>query len=168
MISCGLTRCSIGLCVVRCRITRWAVGCFGVQGSWCTILGLAQCNCAVYASRTQEFWWVIKNRIMSVDLRRCSVISIDLSPAGNILATGSGDWQARICAFLNTPSICHYQTLIYVLFQGVTKPSSDHVWLDWSHLRVALFSCFSRVVTPIPCSAILSYIYTNQYMSNLP
>ena len=25
------------------------------------------------------------------------VISIDLSPAGNILATGSGDWQARIC-----------------------------------------------------------------------
>lgn len=27
-----------------------------------------------------------------------SVISIDLSPAGNVLATGSGDWQARICA----------------------------------------------------------------------
>ena len=26
-----------------------------------------------------------------------SVISIDLSPAGSILATGSGDWQARIC-----------------------------------------------------------------------
>lgn len=25
------------------------------------------------------------------------VISIDLSPAGNVLATGSGDWQARIC-----------------------------------------------------------------------
>lgn len=25
------------------------------------------------------------------------VISIDLSPAGNTLATGSGDWQARIC-----------------------------------------------------------------------
>ena len=28
-----------------------------------------------------------------------SVISIDLSPAGNVLATGSGDWQARICEF---------------------------------------------------------------------
>ena len=26
-----------------------------------------------------------------------SVISIDLSPAGSLLATGSGDWQARIC-----------------------------------------------------------------------
>ena len=25
------------------------------------------------------------------------VISIDLSPAGNMLATGSGDWQGRIC-----------------------------------------------------------------------
>ena len=29
-----------------------------------------------------------------------SVISIDLSPAGSILATGSGDWQARICTYL--------------------------------------------------------------------
>ena len=28
------------------------------------------------------------------------VISIDLSPAGSILATGSGDWQARICTHL--------------------------------------------------------------------
>ena len=28
------------------------------------------------------------------------VISIDLSPAGSILATGSGDWQARICMYL--------------------------------------------------------------------
>lgn len=26
------------------------------------------------------------------------VISIDLSPVGSLLATGSGDWQARICA----------------------------------------------------------------------
>jgi len=28
-----------------------------------------------------------------------SVISIDLSPAGNFLATGSGDWQARIWSY---------------------------------------------------------------------
>ena len=28
-----------------------------------------------------------------------SVISIDLSPVGNLLATGSGDWQARICEY---------------------------------------------------------------------
>ncbi|KAG1776746.1 WD40-repeat-containing domain protein [Suillus placidus] len=37
-----------------------------------------------------------------------SVISIDLSPAGSILATGSGDWQARICRpllFFSFPSI---------------------------------------------------------------
>lgn len=35
----------------------------------------------------------------------CLVISIDLSPAGNILATGSGDWQARICAYFSLFSI---------------------------------------------------------------
>ena len=28
---------------------------------------------------------------------RSAVISVDFSPAGNILATGSGDWTARIC-----------------------------------------------------------------------
>ncbi|KAF9237359.1 WD40-repeat-containing domain protein [Melanogaster broomeanus] len=33
-----------------------------------------------------------------------SVISIDLSPAGSTLATGSGDWQARICAYFDKPS----------------------------------------------------------------
>ena len=31
-------------------------------------------------------------------LMRVAVISIDLSPAASLLATGSGDWQARICA----------------------------------------------------------------------
>lgn len=34
-------------------------------------------------------------------LTRFSVISIDLSPAGSVLATGSGDWQARICTHLS-------------------------------------------------------------------
>jgi hypothetical protein len=28
-----------------------------------------------------------------------SVISIDLNPVGGVLASGSGDWQARICAY---------------------------------------------------------------------
>jgi glucose repression regulatory protein TUP1 len=28
---------------------------------------------------------------------RNSVLSVDLSPTGNVLATGSGDWEARIC-----------------------------------------------------------------------
>lgn len=32
-----------------------------------------------------------------------AVISIDLSPAGNVLATGSGDWQARICTSFHQP-----------------------------------------------------------------
>ena len=31
-----------------------------------------------------------------------SVISIDLSPMGGLLATGSGDWQARICTFFSS------------------------------------------------------------------
>ena len=36
------------------------------------------------------------NGIANVSL----VISVNLSPAGSIFATGSGDWQARICMYL--------------------------------------------------------------------
>ena len=39
----------------------------------------------------------------------CTVISIDLSPTGGYLATGSGDWQARVCKshlLIHFMSIC--------------------------------------------------------------
>ncbi|KAI0657026.1 WD40-repeat-containing domain protein [Cubamyces menziesii] len=37
-----------------------------------------------------------------------SVISIDLSPAGDVLATGSGDWQARICTSMFSSALLTY------------------------------------------------------------
>jgi len=42
-----------------------------------------------------------------------TVISIDLSPAGSILATGSGDWQARICRFLLFPYSIWLLTIVH-------------------------------------------------------
>ena len=44
-------------------------------------------------------FWDARTAIVQCMLQghKNSVISIDLSPAGNVLATGSGDWQARIC-----------------------------------------------------------------------
>ena len=44
-------------------------------------------------------FWDARTAIVQCMLRghKNSVISTDLSPAGNVLATGSGDWQARIC-----------------------------------------------------------------------
>ena len=42
------------------------------------------------------FFFLGLNGIANVSL----VISVNLSPAGSILATGSGDWQARICMYL--------------------------------------------------------------------
>jgi len=38
------------------------------------------------------------------------VISLDLSPAGGLLATGSGDWQARVCKLPFPPSGVHQMT----------------------------------------------------------
>lgn len=46
------------------------------------------------------------------------VISIDLSPAGNILATGSGDWQARICMY--NLGICLSGMVAYLFFLAGT------------------------------------------------
>ena len=50
--------------------------------------------------RGVQFW---DSRSATVQLmlqgHKNSVISIDLSPATSLLATGSGDWAARICAF---------------------------------------------------------------------
>ena len=43
------------------------------------------------------------------------VISIDLSPAGNVLATGSPDGEARICARL---LICRMILDVLIVFQG--------------------------------------------------
>jgi len=34
----------------------------------------------------------------ATDSSSVPVISVDFSPTGNMLATGSGDWEARICA----------------------------------------------------------------------
>lgn len=45
------------------------------------------------------------------------VISVDLSPAGNILATGSGDWQARIC-MCNSGISLQGLSLTYLFLQG--------------------------------------------------
>ena len=44
------------------------------------------------------------------------VISIDLSPAGNVLATGSGDWQARICEFSSFLLFFLYFVFLLVFF----------------------------------------------------
>jgi len=43
------------------------------------------------------------------------VSSIDLSPAGNVLATGSDDRQARICTCL---LICRMILDVLIVFQG--------------------------------------------------
>ena len=44
------------------------------------------------------------------------VISIDLSPAGSVLATGSGDWQARICKSYSSPNSSSDQWLTFCPF----------------------------------------------------
>lgn len=48
-----------------------------------------------------------------------AVISIDLSPVGSLLATGSGDWQARICT---CSSYTRFRSNSLTTVQGATTP----------------------------------------------
>jgi len=59
----------------------------------------------MYTPRTQELGYVLLDRFLSANIFADSrlVNSIDLSPAGNVLATGSLDRKARICM---CPLIC--------------------------------------------------------------
>lgn len=63
----------------------------GVQ-FWDSRSAIVQCMLQGHKNSGESFVFLFGNRS-----RSSLVISIDLSPAGNILATGSGDWQARIC-----------------------------------------------------------------------
>jgi hypothetical protein len=92
------------------------------------------------------------------------VISIDLSPAGNILATGSGDWQARICAlFLSGCRSCLARSDVSCLCYRELWPSLDR-WCygtDVSMLCLVLPSCLSFHFFIAPCTShgsVLSFL----------
>ena len=70
----------------------------------------------MYTPRTQELGYVLLDRFLSANIFADSrlVESIDLSPAGNVLATGSDD-QARICTCL---LICRMILDVLIVFQG--------------------------------------------------
>ncbi len=62
------------------------------------------------------------------------MISIDLSPVGSLLATGSGDWQARICKpHCSFRSVC-LVTQRFLLFRELhcARTELDYVHLDAS------------------------------------
>ena len=70
-----------------------------------SVLGRKVCDRPTDVARSQEFRSVIPESIRApwTDSSSVLVISIDLSPAGSVLATGSGDWQARICKSRHSP-----------------------------------------------------------------
>jgi hypothetical protein len=96
-----LTLGGTGLRVVRRRLARWPMGSEWIERPRSSILGRKVCDRPIDVAGSQEFRSVIPDSIRapSVDSTSVLVISIDLSPAGSVLATGSGDWQARICKF---------------------------------------------------------------------
>ena len=53
-----------------------------------------------------------------------AVISIDLSPTGGYLATGSGDWQARVCKSISVDP-CPISTYLSPLSRLVLVTDMD-------------------------------------------
>lgn len=68
--------------------------------------------------RGVQFWEAQTGNVqLMLQGHKNSVISIDLSPVGGVLATGSGDCQARLC----TCSLFSYSEIIVtMIFQGAT------------------------------------------------
>src|SRR5262245_46111582 len=74
------------------------MGSVGIEGSMRAILGCGNGNHAMYAARAQKFWYTGSLPIYGgYLLTPFIVISLDLNPAGGMLATGIGDILARIC-----------------------------------------------------------------------
>jgi len=69
----------------------------------------------MYTPRTPGLGYVLLDRFLSANIFADSrlVTSIDLSPAGNVLATGSVDQQARICMCL---LICRMILDVLIMF----------------------------------------------------
>ena len=59
-----------------------------------------------------------------------SVISIDLSPMGGLLATGSGDWQARICKLLSCHAALYYCSSLHRELRSVATLKMCNTRLD--------------------------------------
>jgi general transcriptional corepressor TUP1 len=62
---------------------------------WDSRSAIVQCILQGHKNSGEFFYFILFCGIANFFLSQ--VISTDLSPAGSILATGSGDWQARIC-----------------------------------------------------------------------
>jgi len=90
--------------------------------------------------------------ITLMDFKRFTlVISIDLSPAGNILATGSGDWQARICEYFFVSSCI--EVFVDTSLQGATRPGNFRIE---SHLSSIIYDSYLRVSSILPLALPLS------------
>ena len=82
------------------------------------IRGLRLCNvcCRGIKIRVSFYFFFFFPFIFKAIANVSSVISIDLSPAGSILATGSGDWQARICTYLRFYNLFSLKSRLNFLF----------------------------------------------------
>ena len=101
-----ISLCYIGLRFVRRCLAGRPMGCKWIERLRSSILGCEDCGLSNDVARSQGFRSVIPYPIQphlghsETDSSPLPVFSVDLSPVGNIFATGSGDWQARICGSL--------------------------------------------------------------------
>ena len=126
--------------LTRC-VSRQAVDCVRIQRPLCPVLGRAHGDGTVHAPRPQELWCGVSfsNDFCSRtdSIKSTTVLSVDLTPERHILATGSdgsqvqideppllatgsGDRQARICGpFYSLP----FMGTNHRLLQGATPTS---------------------------------------------
>ena len=122
-----------------------------------SVLGRKVWDHPIDVARSQEFGSVVPESIQApwADICSVTVLSIDLSPTGILLATGSTDSRARICEPRYFPEfplalICRlYVSFREIYYRFVTAVGSAHNIYPACSLSLFIFdlyACFS-----LPC-----------------
>ena len=82
------------------------------------------------------------------------VISIDLSPTGGYLATGSGDWQARVCEYRLT-RLCPERPLNDTFYRELQPDMILRLSMHASYPNLSL--SFSRILQVLSGSQIFAF-----------
>ena len=81
--------------------------------------------------RTVQFWDARSAAVQcTLQGHKNSVVSVNLSPTGGLLATGCGDWQARICKPLSCLAVLYYCSSLHRELRSVATLKMCNTRLD--------------------------------------
>ena len=106
--------------------------------------------------RTVQFWDARSAAVQcTLQGHKNSVVSVNLSPTGGLLATGCGDWQARICKPLSCLAVLYYCSSLHRELRSVSTLKMCDARLDVCMIYVL----FLLVVFCVLSLSLVSFLF---------